>query len=201
MENTNLYYYTGLPLLTCNILFYSITTLSNSITSTQNVFRFIYEHKDNDFDLFRNEIDNLDLYNKLKIVEAVIFDIIHKYCRSEKEFDLIKDTIKNPLTNINVKDKMNDYLVINVENKMSIFENMEEPIKYALLITSEAVQNIYNIINIIHNKALEKEKLYFKNFRTIKLTNELSQLNKYVKLLDMRIKILFDLLKIYNIGC
>ena len=45
MEFINLYYYTSIPLITCNLLFYSMNTLSNSITSTQNVFKFIYEHK------------------------------------------------------------------------------------------------------------------------------------------------------------
>lgn len=196
MDPMKLYYYTSVPLLTCNILFYSVTTLSNSITSTQNVFKFVYEHKDSDFELFKHELDALDLYNKLKIIEALIFDIIHKYCKTDEEFHYIKDSIKNP--KITVEDnKIKDYAFINLENKVSIFEKMEEPIRYTLLITSDAVQNINSIINNIHNKVLENEKSYFKGLITLKLTNELAQLHKNVKLLDMRIEILFDLLKIY----
>ena len=37
----SIYSYTSIPIITCNILFYSIMSLSNSITSTQNVFRFM----------------------------------------------------------------------------------------------------------------------------------------------------------------
>jgi hypothetical protein len=196
MDPMKLYYYTSVPLLTCNILFYSVTTLSNSITSTQNVFKFVYEHKDSDFELFKNELDALDLYNKLKIIESLIFDIIHKYCKSDEEFNFIKDNIKNPLITVD-DNKVKDYSFINLENRISIFDKMEEPIRYTLLITSESIQNINNIINVIHNKVLEKEKSYFKGFITVKLTNELSQLHKNVKLLDMRMQILFDLLKIY----
>ncbi len=196
MDPLKLYYYTSVPLLTCNILFYSVTTLSNSITSTQNVFKFIYEHKDSDYEVFKNELETLDLHNKLRIIESLIFDTIRKYCNTEEEYKYIKEDIKNPL--ITSDDfKIEDYSIINLENRIQIFERIEEPVRYALLTTSEAVQNINIIINNIHQKVLENEQSYIKNFVTLKLTNELSQLHKNVKLLDIRIQMLFDLLKVY----
>ncbi len=196
MDPLKLYYYTSVPLLTCNILFYSVTTLSNSITSTQNVFKFIYEHKDSDYEVFKNELETLDLHNKLRIIESLIFDTIRKYCNTEEEYKYIKEDIKNPL--ITSDDfKIEDYSIINLENRIQIFERIEEPVRYALLTTSEAVQNINIIINNIHQKVLENEQSYIKNFVTLKLTNELSQLHKNVKLLDLRIQMLFDLLKVY----
>jgi len=196
MDPLKLYYYTSVPLLTCNILFYSVTTLSNSITSTQNVFKFIYEHKDSDYEVFKNELETLDLHNKLRIIESLIFDTIRKYCNTEEEYKYIKEDIKNPL--ITSDDfKIEDYSIINLENRIQIFERIEEPVRYALLTTSEAVQNINIIINNIHKKVLENEQSYIKNFVTLKLTNELSQLHKNVKLLDIRIQMLFDLLKVY----
>ncbi len=196
MDPLKLYYYTSVPLLTCNILFYSVTTLSNSITSTQNVFKFIYEHKDTDYEVFKNELEMLDLHNKLKIIESLIFDIIHKYCNTEDEYKYIKDDIKNPLITSD-ETKLEDYSVINLENRIAIFERIEEPVRYALLITSEAVQNINMIINVIHQKVTTNEQSYLKGFVSLKLTNELKLLNKNVKLLDIRIQMLFDLLKIY----
>ena len=78
MDILKIYYYTSIPLLTCNILFYSITSLSNSITSSQNVFKFIVDHKDCDSIIFKNITTDLDLENKLKIVESLIYDIIKK---------------------------------------------------------------------------------------------------------------------------
>jgi hypothetical protein len=196
MDPLKLYYYTSVPLLTCNILFYSVTTLSNSITSTQNVFKFVYEHKSNDFEIFKNEIESLDLYNKLKIIESLIFDIIKKYCSTDDEFNRLKENITNPLIT-SADDGVIDFTVINLENKVSIFERIEEPLRYALLITSEAVQNINTVINNIHQKVLQNNSSYLKGFINLKLTNELSCLNKNVKLLDIRIQILFDLLKVY----
>lgn len=196
MDPLKIYYYTSVPLLTCNILFYSVTTLSNSITSTQNVFKFFYEHKDSDYEVFKNELETLDLHNKLRIIESLIFDTIRKYCNTEEEYKYIKEDIKNPL--ITSDDfKIEDYSIINLENRIQIFERIEEPVRYALLTTSEAVQNINIIINNIHQKVLENEQSYIKNFVTLKLTNELSQLHKNVKLLDLRIQMLFDLLKVY----
>lgn len=196
MDPLKIYYYTSVPLLTCNILFYSVTTLSNSITSTQNVFKFFYEHKDSDYEVFKNELEILDLHNKLRIIESLIFDTIRKYCNTEEEYKYIKEDIKNPL--ITSDDfKIEDYSIINIENRIQIFERIEEPVRYALLSTSEVVQNINIVINNIHQKIIDNRQSYIKNFVTLKLTNELSQLHKYVKLLDIRMQLLFELLKIY----
>jgi len=110
--------------LTCNILFYSITTLSNSITSTQNVFRFIYENKDSDYELFKHELELLDLYNKLKIIESLIYDIIHKYCESDEEFNNIKENIKNP--KISSDDNLiQDYVNVNLEEKYQYLQELK----------------------------------------------------------------------------
>lgn len=196
MDPLKLYYYTSVPLLTCNILFYSVTTLSNSITSTQNVFKFVYEHKDSDYELFKNELETLDLHNKLKIIESLIFDIIHKYCNTEEEYKCIKDDIKNPLITSD-EDKILDYSIINLENRIAIFERIEEPVRYSLLTTSESVQSINIIINNIHQKVMNNDQSYLKSFVSLNLTNDLKQLHKNVKILDMRIQMLFDLLKIY----
>ncbi len=59
--------------LECNLLFYSITTLSNSISSSQNVFKFISEHVEPDYIIFKETVEQLDLENKLKILNEFIF--------------------------------------------------------------------------------------------------------------------------------
>jgi len=85
MDIFRLYYYAGIPIAT-NIIFYSITSLSTSISSSQNVVRFITEHKDCDSIVFKNEISDIDLENKLKIVESLVYDIISKFCVDKEEF-------------------------------------------------------------------------------------------------------------------
>ena len=80
MDLLTIYYYTSVPLLTCNLIFYSLTTLSTSITSSQNVVRFISEHKDCDSIIFKNELDKN--YNcvhsdikESKLHNAFVYDI------------------------------------------------------------------------------------------------------------------------------
>ena len=72
MDLLSMYYYAGIPVITCNMLFYSMSAISSSITSSQNVVKFISEHKDNDVTIFKNELELMDLTMKLKIVETLI---------------------------------------------------------------------------------------------------------------------------------
>ena len=95
MDLLQLYYFASLPLLTCNMLFYSMTSLSTSITSSQNIFKFIYEHKDSDFNIYKTEIEHMDLQNKLKIAHSLILNIFKKYCKTDNEYQLLLNEIKN----------------------------------------------------------------------------------------------------------
>ena len=63
----------------CNALLYSIVSFSTYISSTQNIFRFIVDHKDSDYAVFQHQIESTDLTNKLQITNALIKDIIQKY--------------------------------------------------------------------------------------------------------------------------
>jgi hypothetical protein len=86
------------------MLFYSITALSTSISSSQNVFKFIVEHKDCDSIIFKNVMTDLDLENKLKIIESLTYDIIKKFSANNEEFELTKAEIKNPQSILNTTD-------------------------------------------------------------------------------------------------
>jgi len=130
MDIINLYYYTSIPLITCNLLFYSITTLSNSITSTQNVFRFIYEHKDNDYLIYKNEIKKFDLLNKIKIINSLIIDTIKKYIPNEDNYNKFMNTINNPIIENNEKDNFNvidiKYNLFSLESTMNLSKQSED---------------------------------------------------------------------------
>jgi len=199
MDIIKLYYYTSIPLLTCNILFYAITSLSNSITSSQNVFKFIVEHKDCDSIIFKNKMINLDLENKLKIVEAIIYDIIKKFSANNEEFELTKNELQNPQIIVNsteLQDKT-DFLLVETKLNPIVLERINEPIKIAIISTSETVTNINTIIQQIICKISNYKKSYNFGFISLSLQQELSYLDKQVKLLDSRLQLLFELLKIY----
>ena len=61
MDFLTIYYYTSLPILSCNLLFYSISNLSTSITSSQNVIKFVSDHVYCDNIIFQNNINLINL--------------------------------------------------------------------------------------------------------------------------------------------
>ena len=199
MDLLRLYCYTGIPILTCNILFYSITALSTSITSSQKVIEFISEHKDCDSILFKNEMEILDIQNKLEIIEALIFDIIKRHCKTDEEFENIKTNIKTPsiiCDEIN-EDNSSNFMMIELNTNNSAFERMDNPVKYSLLSTSETIQKINDILIKIYEKIRKHSNSYFNKLVTLCLHKELNELKKQINILDKRLYLLFEILKIY----
>ena len=197
MDMLRLYYYTGLPLLTCNMLFYSITSLSTSISSSQNVVKFIAEHKDCDSVIFKNEIAETDLENKLRIVESLIYDIIKKFSMNNDEFERTKKGIQQPqITDTNLIEN-NEFALVEMKSPLNVLERIDEPIKLALISTSETVQSINILLMEMRDKINNHNKSYIKTILALSLQIELKNLHKQVKILDSRLHLLLELLKIY----
>ena len=197
MDIIRLYYYTSVPLLTCNMLFYSITSLSTSISSSQNVVKFIAEHKDCDSVIFKNEIVETDLENKLRIIESLIYDIIKKHCLNNDEFERTKKDIQQPqITDTNFIEN-NEFALVEMKSPTTVLERIDEPIKLALISTSETVQNINTLLMEMRDKINNHNKSYIKNIIAISLQIELKNLNRQIKILDSRLHFLLELLKVY----
>ena len=203
MNIYSLYYYTSmpaltcLPILTCNIIFYSLMTLSNSITSSKKVLRFISDNKDCDSVVFNNEIVMLDIENKLRIIHSLIFDVIKKYSISPEEYEQFQKDINNPIYEIGKIDETIDFELIDFKIHKPLIERINEPLWYALLSTSETVQYIYNTINVTNIKIVKHKQNYISKLFRLCLKNEITTLNKQSILLDSRLHMLFELLKIY----
>jgi len=197
MDILTLYYYTSVPLLTCNMLFYSITSLSTSISSSQNVVKFISEHKDSDSIIFKNEIYETDLENKLKILESFLFDIIRKFSKNEIDLQQIKKNILQPQITDNILIENNEFTMVEVKPPFNILEEIDEPIKLSLISTSETMQHINLLLIKIHEKINNHNKSYVKNLISLSLQNEIKHLKIQMKILDNRMQLLFELIKIY----
>jgi hypothetical protein len=197
MDLITMYYYTSVPIITCNMLLYSITSLSNSISSSQNVVKFISEHKDCDSVIFKNEIVEMDLENKLRIVETLIYSVIKRFSVDNNEFEFAKKEIQNPKIFSNNMTENNEFALVEVESSPLFLKRIDEPVKISLISTSEIVQNINALILKINEKINNYKKSYMKNIISLSLKYELSSLHKYVKILDLRLHMLFELLKIY----
>jgi hypothetical protein len=197
MDMLSLYYYTSVPLLTCNMLFYSITSLSTSISSSQNVVKFIAEHKDCDSVIFKNEIAETDLENKLRIIESLIYDIIKKHCLNNDEFERTKKDIQQPqITDTNFIEN-NEFALVEMKSPTNVLERIDEPIKLALISTSETVQNIHILLMEMRDKINNHNKSYIKTILSLSLQIELKNLNRQIKILDSRLHFLLELLKVY----
>lgn len=192
MEMLRMYYYAGTPILACNLLFYSLTTLSNSISSSQNVFKFISEHVEPDYIIFRHTLDHLDLENKLNILNLFIFDVLKKYCKSEEHYNELINLLND---NFDEENKSDEYIII--KNKNNFLCDMPQALKTSLITLCEIIYNLLNLINIIHERILVYQKSYIKSLINLQLKTEISKLNNMCKILDVRSKLFFDLANIY----
>lgn len=196
MDLISLYYYTSMPILTCNMLFYSINSISASITSSQNVAKFISEHKDCDSVIFRNELTNLDVENKLRIIEALIYDILKKYSLNTDELERAKKEIRDPPITESDSEP-NDFSIIEFKPNLELFSRIDEPIKIALISTAETISNIDALMCRTNEKIYGYNNSFIKKVVSISLQQELKELNSQMKILDTRLHLLLELLKIY----
>ena len=219
-----------MPFVAYNAIFYSISTLSTSISSTQNIFKFIVDHKDSDYVFYQHQLETTDLNNKLNIITALIKDIIKKYyvkkvdIEHNKKEDIEhdnKEDIDNLLlelfnpkynlldeseiieTKLNNTQSMtsfetNNFTIIELVKNSSIDIIIPEPIKISLLSTLEIINKINNILVKVKNKILQHEKSYLKNIIKINIYNEINEIINLTNLFNLRLDMLFKLLKIYQ---
>lgn len=199
MELLNLYMYAGMPILTVNLLFYSITSLSTSITSSQNVFKFIYETTDSDYEIYKRQIESTDLETKLHIVKGLVWDVLRSYARDKHEFNLLVEEISNPLILYDFTGNLEfEIIAVKTENS-GIISRLPEPVKISLNSLAQIVEKIHGILIKIKGKIQAHAQLYFKSWRNFCLKREIAQLKAETELLDSRFNLLFKLLGAYSI--
>lgn len=192
MEVLNLYYIT-VPLLSYNLC-YTMTTLSNSITSSKNIMNFFIETKETDLNIFRHHLEDVDLKTKVKIIESLICDIVNKNNNIEDG----KIDLKNLITTECHLDDDNNFYLVEVKNNNDYLKNIAEPVLYSLISTCEVISNINNNLQKINEKIMNYEKSYIKNLMVLKLQPELGNIIRYSKILEIRLNLLFDILKVYS---
>jgi hypothetical protein len=186
-------YYITIPLLSYNLC-YTISALS-SISSPKNILNYLIETKDTDVVLFKNHLEEVDLKTKIKIIESLIYDVIKKHINNEENPKLV---IENLITTTCDLDDDNDFYLINIKNNNEYLKNINEPVLYSLISTCEVIYNINDTLHKINAKILTYEKSYFKKIVLLKLQPELSNIIRYSKILDLRLNLLFDILKVYS---
>ena len=170
-----------IPLLSYNVIFYSITSISTYLVSTQNVCKFIIDHKDNDYIVFQQKLESIDLINKLNIVNSLIKTIVKKYNINIDELLESKQIKENTL---------DDYLMIELHNITN------EPINISILSVLEIIIKINNLLEIIKNKIIEHNSSYIRILYTLNIHNEINKIINLNNIFNDRLQLLFEILKI-----
>ena len=196
MDLLNLYYYTNGPLITGNMIYYCLTSISTSITSSQNVLHFINDHIHYDSTVFLDEMVTLDIENKLIIIESFIFNILKNYCKDNNEFTNLKNSIKNPTFLNTINDNTLDFTIIEFTNENNLLNQLDEPIKISIISTYQILEQINNTISKVNEKIIKYKNSYFK-LSTLCLKKEIHKLKQQMNILDIRFNLLLEFVKIY----
>ena len=187
--------------IACDVVFYTITTISTSIISIQNIDKFIvdqYHSTDNDYIIFSSQLEKNDLINKLVITSSIIKDIFIKHSTDNNKIDFNK-IFNIPSVELITKTNMDemDYDIIQNVNYNEIKVEIPEPVKISILSTLETIQNINIIFDIIHKKIVKYNQSYF-NFYKQNIANEIQKINHLNEIFNSRLDMLFKIICIYN---
>jgi hypothetical protein len=174
-----------------------MTILSSSMTTSKNILSFLIETKETDIVLFKNHLEKVDLKTKIMIMESLIYDIIRKNSADKNILEKLKLEIANLFITDCELDNDNFYL-IDIKNNNEYLKNIDEPVLYSLISTCEVIYHINDNLYKINEKIMLHKKSYFKNIVVLKLQPELSDIIRYSQMLDLRLNLLFDILKIYS---
>ena len=178
---------TMLPVVACNALFYSITLFSTYISSTQNIFKFIVEHKDSDYAVFQHQLELTDLTNKMEITSALIKDVVRRWTGDSH---LLDNSI------LVSRDETDDAVVIDIH--VINLSAIPEPIKLSIISLLTIINKISDTLNNIHCKIKTHEVSYMKSFIKIKIGDDIGKIVSMTSLFNQRLEILLQLLKIYS---
>ena len=173
-------------MILCNALLYSIVSFSTYISSTQNIFRFIVDHKDSDYAVFQHQLESTDLTNKLQITNALVKDIIQRYEKVSVDND-------NPLL---VTDKGDDGTMIDIEQWQ--LSKVPSPIQISIMSTIEVTNKIHTLLETIQHKIKVHQASYIRSMIKINIGLDINKLIALTNIFNERLKLLMHLLAIYK---
>lgn len=183
-----------------DILINCISTLTTTVSSTQNLYNFIinYSTSNGDYKLYQNKLLTTDLSTKLSIINALIGDIIRK----QNVIDGIDiDDNSNSLI-INHKDTINIVadegfdIITNIDN-IDLIEHFPKTIKVALHSNIEIINKINQTLNAIQDAIQKYNASYFSYFYKLNIHDHVENIIIYCDVFDKRLTLLLDLLKLY----
>ena len=173
-----------------------LSSISTSVSATTSVIKYLLCYKESELDIFKKELFNTDLCNNLQIVSSIIDDIVknHNKNNSNDKYEIEKIEIINNDGCLNESCLIlhNDYKI----KKKNI--NLPEPVKQILFTTYEVIEEIKKYLEIIQFKIQNHETKYLKNWRSININNDINNIIKINLIFEKRMKLLFEVIKIYK---
>lgn len=191
-----------------------LTSISSSVRATSSLVNYFACSTDNNVDKFKKELITLDLYNSLNVVLTVIEDIIKKNDKHCEHQGSLESHINNNNSSCLVIARNDNNNAIGSNN--SIINNQEsciiisgdisitkksiilpEPVKKALFSTYEIIEKIKIILQQVYKKIDLQQMKYFSSWRSLDLSNEIDEIKVINSVFEKRVKMLFDIIKIY----
>lgn len=198
--------------VTTDVFLRTIVNITTSIISTNALYKWFLEHKNNDYLIYQNKIISTDLNNKLSVVSALIKDIINKYyihcdgnintiinefIENSKNLETI-DSVDN-IDSVNSTNSIDDhYAVINYSENCNITIKIPEALKIALLSTLEIINIINKELFKLQNKITNHKKSYSSMLYSINIEYEINSIYCNSLLFEKRIDIFFKVINMYN---
>jgi hypothetical protein len=183
-----------------DIVFYTITTISTSIISIQNINDFVSNHKDNDYIVFHNLLEKTDLIYNLHLTNILIKDIIKSHTE-DKDKSKINDIFDNIKTYTDDEQMDNDYNIISRNNEINnINIELPEPVYLSIASTLEIIHKINKVFEIIQNKIMSHKNSFFTFYKFYKLNiaNEMAQVTLYNNIFNNRLEWMIKTISIYR---
>lgn len=172
-----------------------LSSISTSVSATTSVIKYLLCYKESELDIFKKELFSTDLCNNLQIVSSIIDDIVKKHNNNNNDkYEIEKIEIINNDSSLNESCLIlhNDYKV----KKKNIY--LPEPVKQILFTTYEVIEEIKKYLEIIQFKIQNHETKYLKNWRSININNDINNIIKINFIFEKRMKLLFEVIKIYK---
>jgi hypothetical protein len=188
-----------------DVVFYTITTISTSIASVQNIEKFVGEHNQSDLTILSSILEKFDLVNRLMITTSIIKDIVKKHSNSEQvDYDKIFSVMDmNFLSQTNTEsDNKNietddNYQIIDNVDYNKIVSEIPEPVKMSILSTLESIHKINKEFDLIYKKIIRYTSSYF-NFYKLDIGNEKQRIISLTEIFNSRLNLMLSIVNIYS---
>lgn len=184
-----------------DIIFYTITTISTSIISIQNINNFIVNHKDNDYIVFHNLLEKIDLLHNLHLTNVLIKDIIksHTDDKHKSKLNTLFDNIDTYNEQLLDDDTyVSDYNIIARNNEMNdICVDLPEPVKLSIATTLEIIHKINTVFEKIQKKIINYKNSFLKIYK-LNIASEMAQISLYNDIFHSRLELMIKTIGIYQ---